>query len=138
MRRVHVCERNGLERLGRHYRDLVHRLYELFQCYCHICAVIKLHALLCCTGQKIHCSFSVSIRFPLFSFFFFFSQLSLFLIVGNFSNPPLSVIFVFLLEWVTTSLDKYFVFAGGGGEAKFVDSVNMCIILLKHVQQTVR
>lgn len=40
--------------------------FELFQCYCHICAVIKLHALLCCAGQKIHCSFSCPSLFPLF------------------------------------------------------------------------
>lgn len=38
------------------------------------------------------------------------------------------------------SLEEYFVFAGEGmrRNSKIVDSVNMCIILLKHVQQTVR
>ncbi len=115
------------------HRDLVHRLYELFQCYCHICAVIKLHALLCCTGQNIHCSFSVSISFsPLFFL------LNLFLIVGNFQ---IHRYVVFLLERGTMSLEEYFVFAEGRGmrrNSKIVDSVNMCIILLKHVQQTVR
>ncbi len=131
-RRAHVCEWIRHERLNRH-RDLVHRLYELFQCYCHICAVIKLHALLCCTGQNIHCSFSVSISFsPLFFL------LNLFLIVGNFQ---IHRYVVFLLERGTMSLEEYFVFAEGRGmrrNSKIVDSVNMCIILLKHVQQTVR
>lgn len=39
------------------------------------------------------------------------------------------------------SLEEFFVFAEGRGmrrNSKIVDSVNMCIILLKHVQQTVR
>lgn len=73
-------------------------------------------------------------------FFVFVFLLNLFLIVGTFiSTPPLSV--VFFLERGTMSLEEYFVFAGEGDEAKckqIVDSVNMCIILLKHVQQTVR
>jgi len=40
----------------------------------------------------------------------------------------------------TTSLEECFVFAGEGmrRNSKIVDYVNMCIILLKHVQQTVR
>lgn len=71
---------------------------------------------------------------------FFVFLLNLFLIVGTFiSTPPLSV--VFFLERGTMSLEEYFVFAGEGDETKckqIVDSVNMCIILLKHVQQTVR
>lgn len=103
-RRAHVCERIRHERLNRHYRDLVHRLYELFQCYCHICAVIKLHALLCCTGQKIHCSFSFS---PLFFFL-----LNLFLIVGNFQ---IHLYLVFLLERGTMSLENTLSLLRGGG-----------------------
>lgn len=117
-------------------------LYIDFMSYFSVTAIsaLLLNSTHCCVvlaKRSIALSLFPSVSLSLV-FFFFFSQLSLFLIVGNFSNPPLSVIFVFLLEWGTTSLDKYFVFAGGGGEAKFVDSVNMCIILLKHVQQTVR
>lgn len=116
-------------------------LYIDFMSYFSVTAIsaLLLNSTHCCVvlaKRSIALSLFPSVSLSLV--FFSFSQLSLFLIVGNFSNPPLSVIFVFLLEWGTTSLDKYFVFAGGGGEAKFVDSVNMCIILLKHVQQTVR
>lgn len=63
-----------ISREGHHrrYSDLVHRLYELFQCYCHICAVIKLSTHCCVVLAKRSIALSlVSISVtPLFCFCF--------------------------------------------------------------------